>query len=409
MAQYWKRWPEVREITSGKRIVLFGCSRDWIPKTLARISKTPEYIVDKDRELHGTRFGTIEVRSPEALRNENLDEVYVIITSGSYVSIVSILESYGLRSGINFCCTPEYLDLKLLDTVRHYDQKVVVTSPDHHSPDHKRGSRAGGGIFVLSTEDGSLETKQAGAYRQIIQSGDYFFSIEHAAQFVAVLDKTFSIIEKFPLDRGGYCGIELDEKRNIFVVINSSTDTISLHQKEDFRLLERVHYSQSNNTVNEGLHHLNDVLIKEDHVIVSYFSHGGLWQQGIYDGGLSKFDVENLGSGPTRLCSGFWKPHSPKLIHGEICFLDSMRGSLLFGDQTIGGTFPGFVRGLTHDDRFYYVGLSESMYISRLKHVRSDIMLNAGVFLFDRESRTNRFFPMNHHMNIHDLLIVQTS
>ena len=47
MAQYWKRWPEVREITSGKRIVLFGCSRDWIPKTLARISKTPEYIVDK--------------------------------------------------------------------------------------------------------------------------------------------------------------------------------------------------------------------------------------------------------------------------------------------------------------------------------------------------------------------------
>ena len=70
------------------------------------------------------------------------------------------------------------------------------------------------------------------------------------------------------------------------------------------------------------------------------------------------------------------------------------------------GEFHGFARGLAHDGQFYYVGMSEDMYMSRLFSVRPNIMLNAGFFLFDVHTKASRFYPMLDHMNIHDLFIL---
>ena len=36
MDSIWKTWTEVRQLCQDRRIVLFGRSEDWVPKTLAK-------------------------------------------------------------------------------------------------------------------------------------------------------------------------------------------------------------------------------------------------------------------------------------------------------------------------------------------------------------------------------------
>ena len=82
-----------------------------------------------------------------------------------------------------------------------------------------------------------------------------------------------------------------------------------------------------------------------------------------------------------------------------------MRGRLHLSNQTIAGEFSGFVRGLAHDGIYYYIGQSEDMYISRLFGTKPSVMLNAGFYLYDTETKASRFYPMLDNMNVHDLMI----
>ncbi len=45
------------------------------------------------------------------------------------------------------------------------------------------------------------------------------------------------------------------------------------------------------------------------------------------------------------------------------------------------------------------------MYVHRLVGIRNNIMLNAGFYLFDKHTKSSRFYPMLDNMNVHDILI----
>ena len=84
-----------------------------------------------------------------------------------------------------------------------------------------------------------------------------------------------------------------------------------------------------------------------------------------------------------------------------------MRGRLYLNSQMIAGEFSGFTRGLAYDGRFYYIGQSEDMYVTKRFGTAGNIMLNAGFYIFDRTSKASRFYPMLDNMNVHDLLIIE--
>ena len=84
-----------------------------------------------------------------------------------------------------------------------------------------------------------------------------------------------------------------------------------------------------------------------------------------------------------------------------------MRGRLYLQTPSHIGEFDGFVRGLAFDGRFYFIGQSEDMYMGRVFGTRKNIMLNAGFYLFDPETKASRFYPMLDNMNIHDILILK--
>jgi hypothetical protein len=104
---------------------------------------------------------------------------------------------------------------------------------------------------------------------------------------------------------------------------------------------------------------------------------------------------------------GLWKPHSPEIIQGNLFYLDSIRGRLHLNSHVFAGEFSGFTRGLAHDGRFYYVGQSEDMYLTKRFGVAGNTMLNAGFYLFDATTRASSFYPMLDNMNIHDLFIAE--
>lgn len=407
-ADWWQTWRAMRARAAGRRIVFWGRSEDWVQKSLARIGRPVSYIVDINPGYHGTRYLGLDVLPTETVLGETRGEVYVVITSGVFEGIIKSLEDGGFVAGEDFCCCPEFYDFHILEDMRNYQQRVIVSCSDYLDQASARHSRDGGGIFRYHVGPNECELLVPGQFRQIEQVGDHFYAVEFVEMKVYVMDRAFKVVEKLPLDMPNYCGIAYDPKRDLLVLANSTTDCLSFYERKEFRRVEQLPFSYKCGLDVRSPHHLNDVCIDGDFLYVSYFSFGGAWRKGQYDGGVSEYHLDRLEEGPRPLVGGLWSPHSPKIIEDTLCYLDSMRGRLYLNNQSHAAGFQGFARGLAFDGNFYYVGMSEDMYMSRVFSIRDSVMMNAGFFMVDIQTKASRFYPMLNNMNIHDLLIVDT-
>lgn len=407
-AEWWLTWRGLRARAAGRRIVFWGRSEEWVPKCLGKLDQDLAYIIDINPKFQGTEYLGLRVEPPETLFQDDRNDVYVIITTSVFDGVVQELLRQGYVAGREFSCCPEYYDFHILESMRRYQQSVIVSCSDYLNQANPRSSQDGGGLFRYQIGINECELLQKGQFRQIEQVGDYFFAVEYVDMQLVILDRNFDVIERRPLDQPNYCGLAYDPKRNVLILANATTDCLYLFEKDSFKLLETAPFSDKCEMDAKSPHHLNDVCVDGDFVYASYFSYGGAWRKGQYDGGVAEFQLDRMSQGPRPVANGLWSPHSPKIIDGNLCYLDSMRGRLHVNSQISAVAFPGFARGLAFDGNFYYVGLSEDMYISRAFAIRDSIMLNAGFFMVDVQTKASRFYPMLRNMNIHDLLIVDT-
>ncbi len=407
MESYWKTWGDITTLSNNKKIILYGRSEDWAPKVIHKLQKTPFCIIDRNPIYKNTKYKDIDVLSPEDLLKLNRKEFFIIVTSGVYEGIVNFLIENQFTSGVDFCCSPEMKDYSLLEEIRNYKKEIIVSCSDYNDNTNMRYSRAGGGLYKYTIGPNKIERLLKGSFRQMVVADESIFVIEFVECKLYKLDFNFNILNKYELDAANYCGIDYCPKRKMLVLVNAALDTISFYDSKTFELLNRIQYSNKNSKDKvTRQHHLNDICILNDYLYVSYFSHSGNWKINIHDGGISEIDMNNIDSLPVPIVRGLWKPHSPKIIRGELCYLDSMRGRFHTNDQTISGEFHGFSRGLAYDGRFYYIGQSEDMYMSKRFGTTNNIMLNAGFYLFDIDTKASRFYPMLDNMNIHDILIL---
>ena len=402
---WWQSWSQLRQLAADKRIILWGRSEDWVPKTVERLPQEAAYIVDRNEGYTGETFLGLEVKLPTAIEAEDRNENYIVITAGPYEGIVATLLDRGYEPGRHFCCCPEFKDYQLLEAMRNHERSVLVSCSDYLDATKARYSPAGGGLYRYHIGPNEVECVAVGCFRQVQIHNGHYYAVEYVDMNIHVFDKDFKIVDKQPLDRPNYCGLAIDPNRDVFVLVNSAYDTISVHDSDGFKLLERYEYSNKHEDGITSNHHLNDCCVAGNYLYIAYFSHSGTWKKGNHDGGVSEFRMDAICAGGQELVTGLWKPHSPEVIDGNLCYLDSMRGRLHTDNQFIAGTFSGFVRGLTHDGRFYYIGQSEDMYMSRVFGSRDSIMLNAGFYMFDIDTKASRFYPMLDNMNIHDLLL----
>lgn len=407
MESIWKTWAQVKQHCKGKKIILFGRSEDWVFKTLPRLSHTPDYIVDSNPAYTNQKFHDLLVQSPEKLNSENTDDIYIIITAGPYESVASQLEESGYIPGKNFCCTPEMNDLRALQDIRECEQTLIVSSPDYTDKYHRRYSRLGGGIYTYDIGGRELKQIVPGHFRQMTRGNDVIYTCEYVEKYMYVLSCSLEVLDKFPLVYTNACGVAYHPESNLIFVANTGADTISAYDASTYKSVEEVSISEKYRISGVAQHHINDLCIVDNSLYVGYFSKSGNWKRGMLDGGIDEYNINNLHQAPLNVVSDLWMPHSIEFLDGDLCYLDTMRGLFHTSDKKIAGYFPGFLRGLTYDNRFYYIGQSENYYMSRLKGVSNNIMLNTGIYLFDVEAKVSRFYPFFDLSGIHDLLVLE--
>ncbi len=413
MSGFWKNYTEITSIGNEKKILLWGRSEDWTAKTLSKISHLKvAYIIDSSDVFHETDFLGYRVYLPEILLNENLDDVFIIITASAYKSIQLSMSKFGLIAGKHYCCTPEYKDWALLQDIKEYDQDILICCSDNTLEEGgKRFSKLGGGLFVFNTKSNEITRKLDGHFRQIINIRNLYYVVEFIQKKLYVLNEKFEIHSIIELDQSSdkkfkphYCGIAYHESSDQIFVSNSGNDTISVYSRKNLKSSKTFYITSKTEKSGGGLHHINDLAVVGDSLLISCFSVTGSWKYDIHDGGLFEFNINNLDEKPNILNNSLWKPHSVKFIENKICYLDSMRGYFYLGSQKIAGKFDGFIRGLAYDGRFYFIGQSEDMYTSELFGIKDNIMINAGFYLFDNKTNVSRFYSIPEMSNIHDLL-----
>ena len=69
------------------------------------------------------------------------------------------------------------------------------------------------------------------------------------------------------------------------------------------------------------------------------------------------------------------------------------------------GKFPGFMRGLDYDGRYFFIGSTEHRYPEKLKGVSLNISLDTGFVIFDAETKMSRFCPLPQTEAVHSLTL----
>tara|TARA_B100001093_G_scaffold473423_1_gene497337 strand:- start:2980 stop:4221 length:1242 start_codon:yes stop_codon:yes gene_type:complete len=410
----WIDWPALNKILEQKkRVYLFGRSEDWIPKTLPKIknNKIEKIILDNNPSYKNTSFFNCQIKDPSILKNFDFNLDYVVITAEPD-SIITELEKYKLKAEKNFCCTPEIKDWGRLQEIKNNSTDILFSSSDYFNLSRARSSKFGGGIFVANVADQKYEKKIDGQYRQMIKKDNYYYVIEYVNKEVHIFDNKFKIIQKNKLDQSkeqnekpNYCGITYVHKKKCFYVANSASDEISIYEQDNFRLIDKIIFSNKSKQLDDGQCHINDLTTLNSNLLVSYFSRSGLWRKGIFDGGVSEIETDN--NKINDLISNLSQPHSPEVIDGQIFVLDSFNKSLYLGTKKI-SKFPGFTRGLSFDGRYFYIGQSEDMYLSKDMGLdMHNTMCNAGIYQLDKDKNISRFLSTPDVMNIHDILVYE--
>jgi hypothetical protein len=397
----WKTWAEIRQIAVARKIVFYGRSEDWVPRSIPHVKA--DYIVDSNKNLHGTFYLGCEVKAPDAIQLEQ--KPFIVITTGDYINIAEFLTASGFHSGTDFCPCPEYYDFKSLDDLRNMSFEILLSSSDYTSGKATRTSYHGGGIFVLRKNEiePQLEKKLDGQYRQLRIRNDHFVAVEYNQAEMHWIDFNYKIIDRLSLPRAHCCGMDIDVAGNIYVT-NASTDEIYVYSKEKV-LTEIIPFGIKSGDLGTSAYHINDLTVDDQFIYVSYFSHCGHWRKNIFDGGVVA--ICRATKREEKLYTDLWQPHSPQLHQGNLYIADSSNGKVLKDTISSVAEFPGFIRGLDFRNDYLVIGQSETMYTSRKAGISKNIMNNSGIYLFDERSKASRFFATYGICNIHDLKVLE--
>lgn len=395
----WRTWDEIRLSVRNRKAYLYGRSEDWVHKAIEKLPNQLIGIVDRESGYHGQIYKGLAVMPLESI--ESIQECYFVITAGDFDGIVENLMRHGLRPGEDFSCSPDFRDYRVLAQIKSYKVNILLSSSDYNDTTRARGSKNGGGLFVLETPSGKIRRVATGSFRQFERSGEYIYAVEYVEKALVKFDLNFNIVAKVTLGKPNFCGLAINNEDKLLYLANAGSDEICTFNLETLTEVGRRRF-HTNGLGSE--HHVNDLCFDGGILYCTYFSYCGGFKRGIFDGGVSAVDVINPESIPTQLISNLWKPHTPKIIDGKLVVLDSMRGYLLSGSPRPIAKFPGFTRGMFKHQQFWAIAQSEDMYITdRMSSTDETIVLNSGVYIFDEQSRGSYFYPTPEIMNIHCL------
>jgi len=392
----WKSWEELNIKLKDRRVIFWGAS-NWVERTLNVFPVPPGYIVDNNPNNHGITYSGMTVYPPIKLREEDRTNVYIIVCTQNYPSVIDELSELDFVMGDDYCITPLLNERKAKDELKSVDTTVLVSSPQHlFESDH------GGGLYECHTLSGKVSKVYSGKVRGMAYVDDALLIVDMLKGLV-FLDRHYKVIDA--LELASNCeahGLFYDAKSGRLFVGQPGRDSIAIYSLKEKKLINEIFISGKWAKNKKDNHHVNDLLVHDNSLYVSVFSLSGNWMNDVYDGGILEVDLET-GQPVGPVASGLWMPHSISRFNGRLCYVDSMRGELY--DTTWGrtGHFYSFIRGLDFDGRYYYVGASEHRYPEKLN--TDNISLDAGFYLFDPATKMSRFFPIPQTEAVHSIAV----
>ena len=397
----WKTWDELEALIRGKRVVFWGAS-NWVERMLERLPVPEErgVVVDNNPNNHGIRYCGFDVLPPRWLLDQDRDEIYIVICTVNYPSVITELDEMRFTMGEQFCCNPLLNEHQPKDELKSLARKVLVSSPEH-----ARTDTTGGGIYEVDTAHGDTRKLYSGKCRGISYMGDDLLVIDMLRGLV-VLDPDFKNEQVFELPQHAEPhGVHYDASSHCVFVGQPGRDSIGVYDMSDGKLARELFLSDKWKRNKKDNHHINDCWVAPDDTLyVSVFSFSGNWLHDVYDGGVLELDkLTGEIRGPA--VSGIWMPHSVAMFEGKLCYIDSMRGELYDSSWNALGKFPGFMRGLDYDGRYFFIGSTEHRYPEKLKGVSLNISLDTGFVIFDAETKMSRFCPLPQTEAVHSLTL----
>ena len=263
----------------------------------------------------------------------------------------------------------------------------------------------GGGLYSYNLGKRELTKIINGVCHGFVYSDDSIMLIDDLVG-VRILDKELKEKTHFSLPaKSRPHGIAYSKKFEQLYINFAGRDSIGVYSAKTFENVGEIFLSEKWRRTSIAQHHLNDLYAHDDSLYVSMFSLSGNWKRGVYDGGILEVDIKTSKI-LEPVVTNLWMPHSPIILNGDLCYCDSMRGTVHNTTWKIITQFNGFVRGIAHDGMFYYVGQSMHRYVDRLEHASNNISMDTGIYLVDGHNKTTKFFSIHNLTDIKSIAIM---
>lgn len=274
--------------------------------------------------------------------------VFVICASEIPVAC-GTLAKHGLSPGHDYVIAPELGHLAAGYTLETHAVRLLFCSGSVPNND---GS---GGLYELNLAASQVECRRlhAGACHGITKVDGHYF-VTDDQQGVLEFDEQVRFVQatRLPAHTRPH-GIAYHAASERFYVAATARDSVLVLNRMLQPLAEYPVGIQGIAT-ERAVHHVNDLVVLDNTLFVSLFSHSGYWRQSIFDGVLIALRLPT-GTVHGPVLTGLQMPHSVHHNAGRLHVLNSGRGELWQGAGTIVTTCPGFARGYAWDGQYHYI------------------------------------------------------
>lgn len=404
---------QLNQFSKNKKIIFFGRSDDLITKTKKIFKKKVSFIVDNNKNLKNQKYINLDIFNPKILYNLDFSKYYIIITATDCLGIARFLKNeIKLQNLKNFCISPVMNDWVKLSAIKNYDKNIMFSCHDFRDPKYGlRHSKGGGGIYIMNTKNNNYFKILKGQFRCITEyKKNIYIAVEQFKGLIIFFNLKGEILKKINIRNSkleknlsaNNCGLAVDKRKKLIYVSDTFTDQIYVVSIKLKKVIKKINFSTLFKE-SKSYHHINDICLNGNSLYVSYFSKTGRWKKNIFDGGVTKINLIN--NKRKVIINNLTKPHSIKFLEKKYIICNSVKGELILNGKII-GNFPGFLRGVDFDKNYFYLGQSETLYMTLFKLKYKNIMNNAGIYLFDIKTKASRFLATPSIMNIHDIKVI---
>lgn len=283
----WLSFDELIIKSRNKKIVFWGCF-EYFQKTMKRYDFQPSFIVDSNIHLHGEKshFG-YDVKPPEALKTiKDKENYFIIISSTAFYEIFDLLDDFGFVG--NYSASPLLADMKTIQNIYNVNETLFFSSSDTV----KDSLRDGGGIYMINLKEGIPQKIISGMTRGFDYYGDNLV-VNDANKGIRIFDQQFKEIDCIKMPYNSYIhGLSIDSKKSLLYTVQTRQDSVSVYDLKTLQKVNKIELSRKHERSGHEKyhHHINDILVLDDSLLISMFTKTGNMQYNWYNGVIIEYD-----------------------------------------------------------------------------------------------------------------------